>query len=62
MGHPFDFNGDGRWSMSERAFTYYGLGPAMRGGGGGGSGCGGCGCGCLSMLIGFVVMLFILYG
>lgn len=64
MGNPFDYNGDGRWSTSERAFTHYGVGPAMRGGGGnagGSSGCGGFGCGCLSVLLGIVIALAIIY-
>ena len=58
MGNPFDFNGDGRWSTSERAFTHYGVGPALRGGGGGG----GCGCGCLGVLLGIVAAIAVIYG
>ena len=51
-GNPFDFNRDGRWSTSERAFTHYGIDPLMRGERGGGSGSrpAGCGSGCLGCL------------
>lgn len=49
-GNPFDFNRNGRWSTSERAFTHYGVDPLVRGGGSGSPGCGSGCLGCLTLL------------
>lgn len=67
MFNPYDFNRDGRWSMPERTFTYYGIGEEYRradaesgGGRRGGGGCGSClgGCGCAVVLLALLFLLF----
>ena len=57
MANPFDFNRDGRWSTSERAFTHYGVDRLMRKGSGDGRG----GCGCTLVLLAVLVALFVLF-
>ena len=60
-GNPFDFNRDGHWSSSERAFTHYGVDPLMRGGGEGRDGCGGCGCAMVLLALPIIFVLFRLF-
>ena len=65
-GNPFNFNRDGRWSTSERAFTHYGVDSLVRGEDPGGAspddpaGCGGGCLGCLSVVLVASVGLLVL--